>query len=130
MCDCDYPRFQSEKIRTARKTHKCCECSLPIIPGEKYEYLSLMFDDIYSYKTCKKCADVRNWLAKETDCCVVLGQLTTELIEAGVLDRITEEIRDSDGYLIEVVWGDWFVGAEYLDRLEMVGDRVLVKANA
>jgi hypothetical protein len=34
--DCDAPDFYSEYFRTARKEHKCCECEVPILPGDRY----------------------------------------------------------------------------------------------
>lgn len=54
-------------MRTARKTHRCDECSRDINPGERYECASGLMDtegNVYSYtcKTCAHCLAARTWL--------------------------------------------------------------------
>lgn len=34
--DCELPQYYKCKERKARKSHVCCECMAPIVPGEKY----------------------------------------------------------------------------------------------
>jgi len=66
-CDCsvdnyDAPTFGSGLIlRTARKSHQCGECNREIIPGEKYEYSSQVYDNEWSTnKTCLGCRRIRD----------------------------------------------------------------------
>jgi hypothetical protein len=49
-----------EKIVTARKTHRCGECFRNILPGEKYEYVSGLWDVFQAYKTCLDCKSIRD----------------------------------------------------------------------
>lgn len=59
MCDCDIgeaPACYTERIRTARKDHRCSECRRRIRAGEKYKYVSGIWDGYpSSYKTCSRC---------------------------------------------------------------------------
>ena len=81
MCNCELPEFSSTSIRTARKTHKCCECDRVVNPGDKYEYFTGKFDGgMFTYKTCLTCSQVRKWLARKIDCCIEFEGLITELI--------------------------------------------------
>ena len=55
------PDCHKEKIVTARKKHRCYECFQDIQPGEKYEYVSGIWDgDPQTYKTCLDCKSIRN----------------------------------------------------------------------
>jgi hypothetical protein len=55
------PSCYNEKIRKARKTHRCYECLRDIIPGEKYESTSGIWDgDPCRYKTCLDCKSIRD----------------------------------------------------------------------
>ena len=50
-----------EKIRTARKKHRCGECFGDITPGEQYEYVSGIWDgEPIVYKTCLDCKSLRD----------------------------------------------------------------------
>ena len=50
-----------EKIRKARKRHRCCECYRDILPGEYYEYVSGIWDGTPDdYKTCLDCKSVKD----------------------------------------------------------------------
>jgi hypothetical protein len=44
MSDCEIPSFYSHKERLARKTHKCCECTATILPGEKHFFVTGKWD--------------------------------------------------------------------------------------
>jgi len=66
-CSCVYveaecqAEFFREVLRTARKEHRCCECHRTILPGEKYEYVSGMWEGKFdTYKTCIDCLSIRN----------------------------------------------------------------------
>lgn len=62
----DMPKCSTVVIRKARKEHKCCECRKVISKGDKYEYLSGVWDEPQSYKTCISCADMRTLATKES----------------------------------------------------------------
>lgn len=71
-CDYDPPNFLHTKIITARKDHACCECGHVIVRGEKYEQTTGSWDGVISrYKTCEKCADLRDSLGE----CFIYGEL-------------------------------------------------------
>jgi hypothetical protein len=67
-CSCIYvgdsysgSEFYRSKIVTAKKRHKCCECHKSILPSEKYEYVSQLFEgEFFTHKTCLDCLSVRN----------------------------------------------------------------------
>lgn len=60
--DMDYDNdnvFFSERIVTARKEHKCCECRQVIKIGETFEYAKGKNDDFWTAKTCADCVEIR-----------------------------------------------------------------------
>jgi hypothetical protein len=65
-CSCDSDNGEhcevgSSEVRTARKSHECCECHGPINRGEKYEYFKGLFDGMWTnFKTCIPCTNVRS----------------------------------------------------------------------
>jgi len=67
MCCIDYdpPEFFIQIYRKARKEHKCCEYRATINKGDEYQYTSGKWEGkIDSFKTCEKCADLRDSLEK------------------------------------------------------------------
>lgn len=55
------PDVFREKIRTARKEHKCSECRQPILPGEKYEHVTGLWEGHWgTFKTCSACMELRD----------------------------------------------------------------------
>lgn len=81
MCDCEEPKAFREEIRIARKQHKCCECHNKIEKGEGYQFCSGVWDYPDSFKSCLSCADVREEMASEYDCCIAFGQLIETISE-------------------------------------------------
>lgn len=79
--DCIQPSAYRYLYRTARKSHECCECHREIKSGEKYEYISGIWDGLpTSYKTCLECADIRDkYLDNEDNETVALGKLACEI---------------------------------------------------
>jgi hypothetical protein len=81
ICSCDYDSdwrgFQVEKIRNARKRHRCCECAGFVEPGEKYEravgcYEGSMWESV----TCIRCLDIRRWIRNQIPCfCWLYGEM-------------------------------------------------------
>ena len=93
--DGDLADVFTQKLRTARTLHKCCECGEPICPGEQYEYFSGLYRDHWRvYKTCLLCRRIRN-----NHCCsYVFGDLREVLRDALGLDYVTNEtVDDEDG---------------------------------
>jgi hypothetical protein len=57
----EFPDFHVAEIRTARKSHKCCECKAEILPGQKYEHVSAKWDGkVSTVKTCILCTKIRD----------------------------------------------------------------------
>jgi len=90
---CDYDGEQAsvfeERIRTARKEHRCGECKRTIRKGERYHYASGCWEGSWDHhKTCKQCVAI----AKEYLCdCYTFGNLRNDIwIYLGV-DIITGE---------------------------------------
>ena len=71
--DYDAPAFYNERYQTARKEHRCCECGGVIKPKERYQLITGKWDWIETYKTCEKCADLRDSLSDVS--CPTLGDL-------------------------------------------------------
>lgn len=60
-----YSAILSDKVRTARKTHRCRECNRPIQPGEKYRVEKTLFDgSVGTVKTCMDCNSIRTHLCE------------------------------------------------------------------
>lgn len=52
--------FHSATTRKARKSHRCCECGDPILPGDVYEYVCGKAEgEIFTVKTCAACVEIR-----------------------------------------------------------------------
>jgi len=77
--DYDPPEFITVKIVKARKQHKCCECGGVIGKGEEYEYISGKWDYFDQFKTCEKCADLRDSLMGVL--CPAFGDLRESYLE-------------------------------------------------
>lgn len=59
MCfdyDCGAPTVFRQTHRRARKTHRCCECRMPILPGEQHEEsFGIWEGDPQTFRTCEVC---------------------------------------------------------------------------
>lgn len=61
--DGEYCTLEIIGYPVARLEHKCCECRASISPGEQYQKITQLFEGkFYRYKTCEKCADLRDSL--------------------------------------------------------------------
>jgi hypothetical protein len=76
-CDHDPPTFYNSVLRRAKLAHHCDECGAPISPGQKYEYVSGLWDGSFSiWKTCAGCVDLRTWTKNNVPClCWAHGSL-------------------------------------------------------
>ena len=116
---CDEPAdFYAERMRRARKPHRCCECSRTIAVGEEHEYATGKNDGVFwDYRTCAECREIRqayccdSWLfgqlwesmreqmfwgwdeMKMLDC---LAKLTTDAATAKVRAEYAEFCKDRD----------------------------------
>lgn len=77
MCCCydaPQPDFHSARVVTARQRHRCCECLAFIQPGERYEYVSGLWEgELSTYKTCLACVELRTKLSEHCGCWVYEG---------------------------------------------------------
>jgi dUTP pyrophosphatase len=83
-CDAISPSCFTSATRRARKQHRCGECGQPIAVGDRYQYVSGIWDGSPdSHRTCIRCAAVRDWLQAQPEACgcVPLGELTDTLDE-------------------------------------------------
>jgi hypothetical protein len=48
-----------DRVVTARKTHKCCECGTEIPRGARYELAEGKSDVFWAEKTCLPCREIR-----------------------------------------------------------------------
>jgi hypothetical protein len=85
MCDCgdfDPPSVFDERMVTARKSHRCSECSRTIQKGERYKYIFGVWDgDARSFHTCAECLSAWEWFNKEYECdCYIFGEMLGEFL--------------------------------------------------
>ena len=67
-CDLESPAAYREIVRKARKPHKCCDCKGQIQPGERYTYISGIWDgDPSNFHRCQDCTHLRCEIVKETE---------------------------------------------------------------
>ena len=56
----DCPKACKEVTRTARKTHRCYECWEAIKEGEKYVFISGIWEEPMTFKLCSTCSAAGN----------------------------------------------------------------------
>lgn len=77
--DGDRPSCFSRAVRKARKEHRCGECGESIGAGQRYEYVSGIWDgEPSSHKTCLSCQQIRDHFACDG---YVYGELWANLEE-------------------------------------------------
>jgi len=78
--DYEEPEFFTEKMVTAHKEHRCCECHELIKKGDRYELVRGKWDGSFgTYKTCRICAQIRKDFMS---CGWTYGDLWSDLAEA------------------------------------------------
>lgn len=84
VCDYDPPDWYERRVFTARKMHKCYECSGIILPGEQYEHVVGKWEgDVSVFKTCERCVDLRTWVKNNVPClCWAHGNSDEDLFNA------------------------------------------------
>ena len=100
---CEAPQAFSETIRKARKSHKCCECFRQINIGEKYQYVSGIWDgDPDSFKTCLSCYEIRNdFISLPENDTASIGCLRDEISGFFYTNFGLNEYSESSGICIE-----------------------------
>lgn len=84
--DYDAAEAYTERWRTARKAHRCCECRREIVKGERYHYtFGVWQGKPNTYKTCAQCAEIR--VAFSCDSAWIFGELWNNLSDG--FGRIT-----------------------------------------
>ena len=90
-CPCFYsgaseeamPLAYIERMRRARKIHRCCECGDPIAPGAQYQEVTGVWEaGPGRYRTCEGCAEIREALNCDG---WIFGRLWDDLLEAGMI---------------------------------------------
>ena len=99
MSDCTMPDCYNATVRKARKAHECSDCRGQIRAGERYHYISGIWDgEPQDYKRCADCEHMRCEVGNSggsdnfEDCGgIPLGELREEL---------SQMIRPEFGHLI------------------------------
>jgi hypothetical protein len=83
-CVCDsYSYPYHERVRTAKKEHKCYDCGRRILPGEWYVAVGGLCEGYWwNGKECKNCWSALEWIKAHIPCvCVSYGNMYDELVE-------------------------------------------------
>lgn len=92
--DTDAPDAYAVKDRVARRAHHCCECGADIRPGDRYQYISGIWDGSpASFHTCLTCTRIRRDLCD----CAPLGEMREIIWEELGFDYVTGEDADEEG---------------------------------
>lgn len=60
------PEFHTETHRVARKRHTCTECRGYVEPGDRYEYVTGLWEgDVSTHKTCAHCEAARDFYVND-----------------------------------------------------------------
>lgn len=84
MCvvDFDPPSAYREVHRTARKPHRCEDCRATIAPGDRYLYISGVWDGRGdSFRRCAECSAIAE-AARDAGCVTSIGGVREEAPEA------------------------------------------------
>lgn len=113
LVDYDYSDNLAEicttTIRTARKSHQCCECGEAITPGDRYEHVRGKWEGTFSTNsTCEGCLNIRTALCCTTWC---YGKLFEDLHDSDLLtpDRpimacVLDELSTAGAQKIKQQW--------------------------
>jgi hypothetical protein len=57
--------IHNARVVTARKEYKCGECGAPILPGQRYEYVTMLYEGLWNkHRTCLLCMTIRDDLCQ------------------------------------------------------------------
>lgn len=88
-CDLEMPVCYGEKVRKARKPHRCGDCKGDIKIGERYLYISGIWEDKpASFSRCMDCNHIRCMIRADTgsDQCMELNGLARWLEDCSTDD--------------------------------------------
>ena len=105
------PSCYNEKIRTARKRHRCYECGEFINIGDRYEHISGIWDDDpREYKTCLDCKSLRDVFFESWTYTMVwddfVGNFDMDNIPEKCLAALSQVARAKVCEMIEANWED------------------------
>lgn len=115
MCSCDYdpPSFYKRQERTARKRHRCAECTGLIEAGTRYDYIRGVWEGEFSaYHTCVDCVQASSLLE-----CFAHGCLFDDLNECHYIRVHRAKRRHSDQQARDALAG--------MERRRRAAERVL-----
>lgn len=96
-CDYDPAEFYCRRTRKAQKTHRCEECSRPILLGEQYEHVvGKWVGSMSTFKTCRYCVSMRDFMRNSVPCfCWAHGSMRDDLRQAleGAYGRARDDVR-------------------------------------
>ncbi len=79
MSECELPQYYRCAEHTARKIHDCCECSAPIVPGEKYLQINACWENrpgVYrQHLLCQAACETVRDSGMNDDECLAFGEL-------------------------------------------------------
>lgn len=84
-CDYDEPGFYREVLRRSKKSHKCCECRLPINLGQRYFDIALECEkSVVTHKQhvyCWNFSRIYNSRIENEHACIPFGYIKEALME-------------------------------------------------
>lgn len=89
-CDDEQPSCYREKVRKARKRHVCGDCRGEIKLGERYLYMSGIWDGTpENFNRCMDCEHLRCEIKRDTnsESCMFIGGLFTWLVDCSPHDE-------------------------------------------
>lgn len=97
-CDNDTPTLYKEQERTARKRHRCAECTGLIEPGTRYSYARGVWEgEFFAYHTCLDCKQASLLLECAAHSCVLedLGECFDIRVHRDVRHPADQQARDA-----------------------------------
>jgi len=96
-CDGNSPAWtRIAKVKSARKSYRCAECGISILPGQPYEKTIGKWDgDIDVFHTCPLCAELRQWAMISVPCfCWEYGNLHQNVSD--MVDAVQHDVPGFD----------------------------------
>lgn len=105
---CKLPEFFHESYPRAKKQYHCCECSAPILVGEKYGYyFGKWYGSVSTYRQHILCRDACVWIRDKFQSgeCLSFGSLKEEYSEYTARWNIkTPDVKVLRHMMAEIIW--------------------------